>query len=211
MTLIRFSPILLAGFLSPAYADQYQDAINKTFPGYRILSPSEIRLDKKEMEREIYNRVKNSPGRIVGKINSDNIVDFAALIRSSTRKILPEDPPSKRPAMAYYDGYLAVCYGLGAGQYKCEKLDEKPLRMFMPTDYFLEKVSPGKQFCTFTQKFRPPRNVNPNLGFDPDAEPSTGEVSIRLTTDAIGLRGDREANDYVYLPGGMYLECGLTG
>lgn len=215
MKLVTLAPaaILLIGFLTPALADEYQDAISKAFPGFQILGRSEIKLDKDRIEDpKIYDQVKDHPGLVVGRINSDNVMDFAALIRGSIRKTRPADRSSKRPAMDYYDGYLVVCYGLGAGQYKCEKLDANPLRMGIPTDYFLTKISPGEQSCEGTRKFRPPRPaVNPNLGFDPDAEPSTGIVSITFTTDAIGLRSYREANDYVYHPGGMYLECGRTG
>jgi hypothetical protein len=84
--------------------------------------------------------------------------------------------------------------------------------MSMPTDYFLTKVSPREQTCEGSQKFRPPRRaVDPNLGFDPSAEPGTGIVRISFTTDAIGLRASGEAKDYVFQPGGLYLECGLTG
>ena len=65
---------------------EYQDAISKTFPGYQILSPSEISLDEEEMGAELYNKVKSSPGLIVGKFNDESIEDFAALIRISAKK-----------------------------------------------------------------------------------------------------------------------------
>ena len=204
---------LLVGLHLPALADEYQDAVSKAFPGFQILGSSDIKLDKgRRGDPAIYDRVKDHPGLVVGRINSDSVMDFAALIRGSKKKTLPEDRQSKRPAMNYYDGYLVVCYGVGAGQYKCGKLDANPLRISMPTDYFLTKVSPREQTCEGSQKFRPPRRaVDPNLGFDPNAEPGTGIVRISFTTDAIGFRGSGEAKDYVFQPGGLYLECGLTG
>lgn len=206
MKVPRLAPtaLLFAGLISPALAEGYQDVISKAFPSFHILGRSEVKLDKGETD----DQVKDHPGLVVGRINSDELIDFAALIRDSRKKTLRDDRPGKHPAFDYYDGYLVVCYGLGSGKYKCGKLDATPTRMGMPTDYFLKKVSPGTQTCETTQRFRPPRRVR---GFDPDAELPTGIVSISFTTDAIGLRGFGEARDYVYQPDGMYLECGLTG
>lgn len=210
MKLATLAPtaILLVGLLTPALADEYQDVIGKAFPGYHILGPSEIRLNKEEMNQETYNQVKDHPGLVVGNFNSDKLMDFAALIRDSTRKTLPEDRSSKRPAMVYYDGYLVVCLGRAQGGYECKKMQTDPMYIRVPSYSFLEKISPGEQHCTGTDKFRPPKpKINPNLGFDPDREPRTGEVYIRINTDAIVLEG----SIYVYQPNGMYLECTTFG
>ena len=61
---------MFATLLSPALADEYQDAISKAFPGFRILAPSEINLDK-DLDPKIYNKVKDRPELIVGRFNSD--------------------------------------------------------------------------------------------------------------------------------------------
>jgi len=47
------SPVVLA--------DPYQDAIDKAFPGFRIMSPQDIKLYKDEMDNEVYNSVKDHP------------------------------------------------------------------------------------------------------------------------------------------------------
>ena len=212
MKLIKLAPatILLAGFLSQALADEYQDTISKAFPGYRILRPSDIKLDKDEMNQEIYNQVKDHPGLVVGKINSDDITDFAALIRGSTITHIAENRARGVIGIDFYEGYLVVCLGRAKGKYDCRKMNESPMRITVPHDVFLAKMSPREQDCLVSGKFRPPKPApDPNLGFDPKAEPSTGSVRISFATDAIGLFQTLGPGDivYIYQPKGMYLEC----
>lgn len=212
MKLVKFALFLLAGFLSPAYADQYQDAIDKAFPGYRILGPSEVGLDKNGMNQDLYSRVKDHPGLALGDFNSDKIKDFAAIIRGSTKRIQPADPASKRRAMDYYDGFLVVCYGRAQGDYDCHKMHSGPTRVFLPHRQFVGTVPPREQYCLELERFRlPKRRPDPNLGFDPDAAPESS-VRISLRTDAIGLFQTSGLGDviYVYRPDGIYLECTVT-
>lgn len=215
MKLVKLAPtILLVGLHFPALADEYQDVISKAFPSYRILGPSEIiRLAEDDRRQEIYEQVKNHPGLVVGNFNSDKFADFAAIIRGSIRKTRPADPPSRRPAMDYYDGYLVVCLGRVQGGYECKKMQSDPMRIFVPNDSFLVKVSPREQHCTGLRKFRPPKpKIDSNLGYDPDADPGTPSVNIQIRTDAIGLFYTSGGDViYIYQPNGMYLECDLFG
>jgi len=148
--------------LPSAIPPEYQDAISKAFPGYQILNPSEISLDKEGMGPELYNQVKASPGLIVGKFNDDNIEDFVALIRSSTTKTYSWSPHGKfidKNNIEKYDVYavnLAVCYGLGDGKFDCTK---QPRtfgevipgifgEVFLPSDLAHNKTGLGKYVCT---------------------------------------------------------------
>lgn len=207
MKLIRLAPILLAVLLSPALADEYQDAVSKAFPGFQILGPSEIKLNKAEMNPKTYEQVKDHPGLVMGKINSDDITDFAALIRADKRKTYIHKDRDKIVAkFDYYDGYLVVCYGLGSGKYKCEKLNASPMYIREPHSDFVGKIPPARVFCSILRKFRPPKpKPDPNLG----EEAGESSVQISFNTDAVSLSSDPII--YIYQPGGTYLECTMGG
>lgn len=208
MKLATLAPtaILLTGLLTPALADEYQDAVGKAFPSFQILGHAEIRLDKDNMNREIYDQVKDSPGLIVGQFNSDALADFAALIRGSKLMHIAEDKANRVRALDYYDGYLVVCLGLGAGQYDCGKLTTSPMRIRKPAREFLWKISPGRELCSILGKFKAPKPK-----FDPNVlEPEEGPAEITFNTDAIGLLGSGSVF-YVPQPRGMFLECRVGG
>jgi len=209
VNLVKLAPLLLAGFLPSAHADRYQDAIDKAFPGYGILAPSEVGLIKEEMNQNLYNRVKEHPGLAVGKFNSDEIPDFAAIIRSSIKKTIPEDPASKRKAVDYYDGYFAVCFGMAQGGYRCHKMDETSMRITIPAGLFLARIPAGKQFCLVAWKFHAPRKPDPKRGFEPEIIDRKGDRWIRFKSDGIGVLMTMGAGDtvYVHQSKNMYLEC----
>jgi hypothetical protein len=204
MKILKFGmAALLAGLTGAAVADEYQDAISKAFPGFQILGPSEIRrLDGLEPER--YNKVKDRPGLIVGRFNSDQVMDFAALIRGSKLIHISEDKAKLVWAEDYYEGYLVVCLGRAQGGYECTKLETDPLRIHLPYNGFLEKFSPGIAGCTSLGKpFKAPkprRDLNV-------LEETESNVDIRFNTDAIALI--ESAYYFIYLPQprGMYRKC----
>ena len=212
MKLVKFAPLLLAGFLPPAYSDQYQEAIDKAFPGYRILGPSEVGLIKEEMNQDLYNRVKDHPGLAAGKFNSDKIPDFAAIIRGATKKTIPADPASKRGATDYYDGYFVVCFGRAQGGYRCHKMDETPMRITVPLGVFLARIPAGKQFCLVAWKFHAPRKPDPKRGFEPEVIDRKEDLWVTLQSDAIGLLLTSGGGDtvYVHQSKNIYLECVVT-
>ena len=202
---IRLAPIFLALLISPALADEYQDAIGKAFPGFSILSPSEIQLPER-MDRKTRDLVKDHPGLVVGRFNSDALPDFAALIRGSRLIRIAGNKADGVMAMSYYEGYLAVCYGLAAGGYRCEKLTTDPMRITKSFDEYLTKEPPGSLTCNQLIKFKAPK---PH--YDPNApEPGEGPVRITFGTDAIVING---GGGFVYVgqPGGRYLECLTAG
>ena len=204
MKFLRQAPaaLLFATLLSPALADEYQDAISKAFPGFQILGSSEIKLDK-DLDPKIYNKVKDRPGQIVGRFNSDQVMDFAALIRGSRLIHISEDKANRVRADDYYEGYLAVCLGRAQGGYECTKLETDPLHIHLPYDGFLEKFSPGIAGCTSLGKtFKAPKPRRP-LSF----EETESNVDIRFNTDAIALF---DSMYFIYLPQGrgMYRKCG---
>lgn len=194
--------LLFATLLSPALADEYQDAVKKAFPGFQILGPSEIKLDK-DLDPKIYNKVKDRPELIVGRFNSDQVMDFAALIRGSKLIHISEDKANRVWADDYYEGYLVVCLGLAQGGYDCTKLETDPLRIHLPYDGFLEKFSPGTAGCTSLGKTfkapKPQRDLN-------ILEEEESNVDIRFNTDAIALF---RLGYFIYLPQGrgMYRKC----
>ena len=205
MKILKFGmAALLAGLTGAAVADEYQDAISKAFPGFQILGSSEIKLNK-DFDPEIYNKVKDRPGLIAGRFNSDQLMDFAALIRGSKLIHIPEDKAKLIWAEDnYYEGYVVVCLGRTQGGYECTKLETDPLRIHLPYDGFLEKFPPGTAGCTSLGKAfkapKPRRDLN-----NPEHEESN--VDIRFNTDAIALF---DSMYFIYLPQGrgMYRKCG---
>lgn len=185
-----------------ALADEYQDAISKAFPGFQILRPSEIKLDKDGLNPVLYNKVKDRPGLIVGKFDSNNLVDFAALIRGTKLLHIPENEADRVRAEDYYEGYLVVCLGREQGGYGCTKMETEPIRIHMPYDGFLEKFSPGVAKCTSLGKaFKAPKPKS-NL----NAPEEEYNVDVRFSTDAIAML--RSAYFiYVPQPRGMYRKC----
>lgn len=154
------------------------------------------------MEPEHYNKVKDHPGLIVGRFNSDQVMDFAALIRGSKLIHISEDKAKLIWAEDYYEGYLVVCLGRAQGGYDCTKLETDPLRIHLPYNGFLEKFSPGTAGCTSLGKtFKAPKPRRP-LSF----EEAESNVDIRFNTDAIALF---DSAYFIYLPQGrgMYRKC----
>jgi hypothetical protein len=204
MKILKFGmAALLAGLTGAAVADEYQDAISKAFPGYQILGPSEIKLDK-DLDPKIYIKVKDRPGLIVGRFNSDQVMDFAALIRGSKSIHISEDKAKLIRADDYYEGYLVVCLGRAqGGGYDCTKLETEPLRIHLPYDGFLEKLSPGTAGCTSLGKTfkapKPRRDLNVR-------ERHESNVDIRFDTDAIARF---RLAYFIYVPQGrgMYRKC----
>jgi hypothetical protein len=194
---------LLAGLTGAAMADDYQDAVSKAFPGFQILGSSEIKLDK-DLDPKIYNKVKDRPGLIVGQFNSDQLMDFAALIRGSKLIHIPEDKVNRVRAEDYYEGYLVVCLGRLQAGHECAKLETDPLRLHLPYDGFLEKFSSGTAACTSLGKVfkapKPRRNLNV-------PEPEESNVDIHFNTDAIALFRSAYYFIYVPQPRGMYRKC----
>jgi hypothetical protein len=210
MKILKFAmATLLAGLTGAAIADEYQDAIGRAFSGFQILAPSEIRLNKGEMRQELYERAKDQPALIVGDFNSDKRKDFAALIRGTTKKILPEDRLSKRPAIDYYDGYLVICLGRSQGGYDCRNMQANPLRILIPHNAYLVKIAPHRQRCLQSEKFRAPK---PKVGFDPDQEAPAPEGFVTLKTDGIGFFTTSGVGDQIYIPqdNGQYLLCTIS-
>jgi hypothetical protein len=141
---------------------EFQNAISNAFPGYQILNPSEVFLDKDKTESSLYNALKNSPSLITGKFNDDTIEDFVALIRSTTTMTKSWAPhgelvdKNNLETYAVYAVNLAICYGLGNGKFNCQ-LKPKSYgqtspgifgEIYLPTGSVTSQASALKYVCT---------------------------------------------------------------
>ena len=115
-----------------AFADEYQEAIDKAFHGFQILSVSEF-------TEEIQKTVKTNPALVTGQFNDDDIKDFAAIIRAKGIR------HGQQGVREHYLGKEIICHGLGEGQYRCQVLSEIPI--FLPYGIYLDHVGPGKVGC----------------------------------------------------------------
>lgn len=178
-------------------ADQYQDAIDKAFPGFRIMSPQEIKLYKEEMDKEVYNRVKDHPGLATGKFNADDVVDFAALIRGAEKKIDQMGNP-------YYDGYFVICYGLTNGGFDCVTMSQRPREYHLPFGWYLTKVSPGEQSCIVLKQLDTQQKQRTLAG-----QKRQRNVTITTKLDAVGYFRTMGNGDivYVFQEKTLYSEC----
>ena len=193
--------------LRSSISDEYQDAISKAFPGYQILSPSEILLPKKEMGSKLYNKVKVSPSLIVGKFNDDQIGDFAALIRNSTKKTDTVTMDGKVIASHdFYGGSLVVCYGLGEAKYDCSRIPRLFHEPTLPANFALNKTGPGKYSCAILRE----------LNMDNDREPfdsAYGEkrnANLVVHADVINFiktTNSGEKLQFFFQPGTDLMEC----
>lgn len=131
---ILFLFTILLTFESSGHADEYQDQVSKSSPGFQILSKSEFTTD-------IQKTVKNDPALIIGNFNQDKFNDFAALIRDRSKKHYSYEKHS----YDYYDGKLVICHGLGKGKYRCKELSS--MLITLPHELYLYLAKPGKIGC----------------------------------------------------------------
>ncbi len=110
--------------VTPAHADEYQDAISKAFPGFKI-------LDRSEFDQEIQKTAKTNPALIVGHFNDDALDDFATIIRSEAKQ-------RAQQGEEYYSGKEVVCHMVSQRKYQCQALSELPI--FLPYDSYLRPV-----------------------------------------------------------------------
>jgi hypothetical protein len=116
---------------APALADEYQDAIAKSFPGFKILS-------RTEFKKEIQKTVKGNPGLITGKFNDDELVDFAAIIRDDSKQ-------KTHLGDEYYRGMFVVCHARDKQPYACQILGQSAISL--PFFLYLYRVEPRKVVC----------------------------------------------------------------
>ena len=127
----------------PANADEYQDAIAKAFPGFKIMSQTEFTKD-------IQKAVKGNPALITGLFNDDELVDFAAMIREESRR-------KGDLGGEYYRGMTVVCHASDKGRYACQMLSTRGI--FSAHRWFLRLVGPGKLDC-YNEKIEKPVKRN---------------------------------------------------
>ena len=155
--------LLCASWMSlaaPALADEYQDAIAKSFPGFKILS-------RTEFKKEIQKTVKGNPGLITGKFNDDELVDFAAIIRDDSKQ-------KTHLGDEYYRGMFVVCHAEDKGSYACQMLGQGAISF--PHHIYLVRVVPGTVGCYDEYGKKIPRVVKRNaIGSE-----SSNVASVRI-------------------------------
>ena len=130
---------------APALADEYQDAIAKAFPGFKILS-------RTEFTKEIQKAVKGNLALITGRFNDDDLMDFAAIIRDDSKQ-------KTHLGGEYYRGMFVVCHATDKQRYACQILGQRAI--FFPHHIYLVRVAPGKVGC-YDHGKKIPREVKRN-------------------------------------------------
>ena len=210
--LVWSQPAPEAAFKLPTnLPSEYQSAISKAFPGYQILSPSEIFLDKEEIGDELYNKVKGSPGLIVGNFNGDNIQDFAALIRNLVKQTNIGTMGGKIISRYhFYGGHLVVCYGLGGGKFDCKILPGIVDEVHLPFNFALNKTGPGKYSCYTLRKLDLRRNRKASIDRYDVNYGEKHDININVKTDVIGLIMTTKSwviDKYIYQSKSTFLNC----
>lgn len=107
---------------------EYQNAISQAYPGYQILSSSEIFLDKDSTYSELYDQIKGNPALLTGNFNGDKFEDYSALIRNSTLKEddwMPRGKEISKDNNEQYDVYqvnAVICHGTSEIAFDCKLL-----------------------------------------------------------------------------------------
>lgn len=162
--------VLLISLVVPAHADEYQDAITKAFPGFKIMS-------RAEFTKEIQKAVKGNPALITGRFNDDELVDFAAIIRTETKQ-------KGHLGAEYYRGMFVVCHAEDKGGYACQILGQRAI--FFPHHIYLVRAEPGTVGCYDDHGKKVPRVVKRN---------------------AIGTESSNVAGAWIHQPDGSYFDC----
>jgi len=168
-------PVLLCvswSVVAPAQADEYQDAIAKAFPGFKILS-------RTEFTNEIQKTVKGNPGLITGRFNDDELVDFAAIIRSESKQ-------KGQLGGEYHRGMFVVCHAMDKQRYACQLLGQRAIDL--PFFLYLYRVEPGRVVCRDANNKKFEQIIKRNaIG---TAEIDRGSISVEI-----------------HRPDGSYLDC----
>ena len=154
----------------PAHADEYQDAITKAFPGFKIMS-------RTEFTKEIQKTVKGNPALITGRFNDDELLDFAAMIRSDSKQ-------KGQLGGEYYRGMYVVCHGINNGGHACQILGQGAF--FLPHHVYLTRADPGTVGCYDDHGKKVPHVVKRN---------------------AVGTETTNTASLRIHQPDGSYFNC----
>jgi len=146
----------------PAQADEYQDAIAKAFPGFRIMS-------RTEFTKEIQKAVKGNPALITGRFNDDELVDFAAIIREDVKR-------KTHLGDEYYRGMFVVCHATNEQRYACQILGQSAIEL--PFFLYFYRVEPGKVVCRDANNKKFEQTIKRNaIG---TAEIDRGSISVEI-------------------------------
>lgn len=162
----------------PAHADEYRDAITKAFPGFKIMS-------RAEFTKEIQKDVKSNPALITGRFNDDELVDFAAWIRSESKQ-----KSELVGGRDYYRGMTVVCHATDKARYACQVLGTRAI--FPDHEWFLYLVEPGRLRCYDNHDKKIDKVIKRNAIGTATLEEGLGQVPVVVE---------------IYQPDGSYLRC----
>jgi len=157
--------LLCASWMSltaPARADEYQDAITKAFPGFKIMS-------RTEFTKEIQKAVKANPALITGRFNDDELIDFAAIIRDGSKR-------RTHLGDEYYRGMYVVCHALDKARYACQILGTRAISP--PHEWYLYLVESGRLNCYDNNDKKIEQVIKRNAIGTATIEQGLGQVSV---------------------------------
>jgi len=160
-----------------AQADEYQDAIAKAFAGFKIMA-------RTEFTKEIQKAVKGNPALITGRFNDDELVDFAAIIRSDSKQ------KSQVSGKEYYRGMYVVCHALDKARHACHTLGTRAI--FPPHEWYLYLVESGRLDCYDNNDKKIVQVIKRNAIGTATIEQGLGQVGVVVE---------------IYQPDGSYLRC----
>lgn len=186
---------IFSGCLYAAEATrQYQEIIEKHFPGFIILSPSDIDYTYVDMSNAEVEAIKADAHFLLANFNNDEIPDFVAKVRDDIKRDYPKS--KDHPGYEYYAGGTVACISKGLEEYQCEFL-WKTATYTLPVRNYLIKIPKGTEMgCPYEG------NKNPYTG-------ETGVFSFEIKTDAVGDFRLMGAGDSFYIPDpkGGFFEC----
>gem|GEM_PF-3009197 len=163
----------------------YQEIIDKHFPGFIILSPSDIDYNYADMSSTKVEAIKGDAHFLLANFNDDGIPDFVAKVCDEVKRFYPKS--KYRPVEEYeYSGGTVACVSKSTKEYDCEFLWKTPTYS-LPRSRYLIKIPKGTEMgCPHED------NLNPYTG-------EMGIMSFVLKTDAVGDLRLMGAGDSFYI------------
>ncbi|MEW6331760.1 MAG: hypothetical protein AB1560_09900 [Pseudomonadota bacterium] len=178
--------IVSSGQISVANtAIEYQKIINKQFPGFVILSPSDIDFSHADMSQSEIEKVRATAHLLLVNFNNDDVPDFVAKVRGTDKKTYPKS--EHHPGYEYYSGGTVACISQRKREYRCEFLWETAT-FTLPERNYLVRIAKGTSMSCHHEDY-----MDPYSG-------KSGVTSFKLKTDAVGDLRMMGLGDSFFIP-----------
>jgi hypothetical protein len=164
---------------------EYQEIINKQFPGFVILSPSDVDFSQADMSQLEIEKIRATAHLLLVNFNNDEVPDFVAKVRGTDKKLYPKS--EHHPGYEYYSGGTVACISQSKRDYRCEFLWQTAT-FTLPDHNYLVRIAKGTSTSCHHENY-----MDPYSG-------KFGVKSFKLKTDAVGDLRMMGLGDSFFIP-----------